>query len=189
LKKMMERIGLRTLSEAEVKQESSEFALDPAKVTIFTNELGMTGYELERVLDRDYGIQIECANYDNIIIIIKCGTTERHLVTFARALKEISDQQRKKKIKINFEFGIFNNEQVIEPSEAFFRRAKWVDFDQAKNEICAETISVYPPGIPALIPGERIAADVFDYLSVIKQKGASISSLDQQLKRIRVVDI
>ena len=35
---------------------------------------------------------------------------------------------------------------------------------EAVGRVAAEQITPYPPGIPAILPGERITADVLDYL-------------------------
>jgi arginine/lysine/ornithine decarboxylase len=33
----------------------------------------------------------------------------------------------------------------------------------------------YPPGIPILAPGERITADIIDYIKYAKEKGSSLT--------------
>jgi arginine decarboxylase len=49
-------------------------------------------------------------------------------------------------------------------------------------------ISPYPPGVPVIAPGERISADVVDYLTSGPPAGMLISdAADPQLKTVRVV--
>lgn len=190
IKQKLTKIGISTLLDTHVQNGSGEFTLDPAKVTIFTNEIGITGYELEKILDEEYGIQVECSNYDNIIIILKYGNLKFDVKQLIKALTGIINNKKMNKTnKINFEFNLFNNDQVIEPRKAFFSKELWIDLDNSKGKICAETISVYPPGIPILIPGERISKEVIEYLITVKSKGGTISSLDPDLKRIKVVQI
>jgi hypothetical protein len=50
------------------------------------------------------------------------------------------------------------------PRDAFFAAKENVDAGQAVGRICAEQITPYPPGIPVIIPGERITAELLDYL-------------------------
>ena len=40
--------------------------------------------------------------------------------------------------------------------------------------ISAESIAGYPPGIPALLPGERITAEVVAYLRSLRDAGARL---------------
>jgi arginine/lysine/ornithine decarboxylase len=53
--------------------------------------------------------------------------------------------------------------------------------------VSAEQITPYPPGIPAIIPGERITAEVIDYLRTGLQAGMVLPDpADPTLKTIRV---
>ena len=42
------------------------------------------------------------------------------------------------------------------------------------GRISGESIAGYPPGIPALLPGERITAEVVDYLRELVAAGARL---------------
>jgi lysine decarboxylase len=50
------------------------------------------------------------------------------------------------------------------PRDAFFGRAESVPADQVVGRIAAEQITPYPPGIPVVVPGQRINQAVVDYL-------------------------
>jgi lysine decarboxylase len=45
---------------------------------------------------------------------------------------------------------------------------------EAIGRISCEAIAGYPPGIPALLPGDRIAADVVAYLRELVDVGARL---------------
>jgi arginine/lysine/ornithine decarboxylase len=46
--------------------------------------------------------------------------------------------------------------------------------EQAVGRISCESIASYPPGVPALLPGERITAEVVDYLRALAASGARL---------------
>jgi arginine decarboxylase len=46
--------------------------------------------------------------------------------------------------------------------------------DEAVGRVSAESIAGYPPGIPALLPGERITAEVVEYLRALAGAGARL---------------
>ena len=48
------------------------------------------------------------------------------------------------------------HETAIPPREAFLGEGEPVPVDQAVGRISSESIAGYPPGSPALLPGERI---------------------------------
>jgi len=59
---------------------------------------------------------------------------------------------------------------------------------EAAGRICAEQIIPYPPDIPVLIPGERITADLLDYLHSGLAAGMQLPDpADPSLGTIRVV--
>ena len=55
-------------------------------------------------------------------------------------------------------------ESVARPRDAFFGPAEAVPVQDAIGRTAAEQITPYPPGIPAIVPGERINREVIDYL-------------------------
>ena len=58
----------------------------------------------------------------------------------------------------------------MSPREAFFSDHERVPAAQAIGRISAETVAPYPPGVPALAPGERIHAEV---LRALQQEAVS----------------
>jgi arginine decarboxylase len=63
---------------------------------------------------------------------------------------------------------------VVPPREAFLGPAEPVPADAAVGRVSAETIAGYPPGIPALLPGERITDEVVAYLRELVLVGARL---------------
>ena len=67
-------------------------------------------------------------------------------------------------------------------------RTERVRFRSAVSRICAEPVIPYPPGIPALLPGEVIEPDMAAYLQELLADGARITGPeDATLTHIRVV--
>jgi lysine decarboxylase len=74
------------------------------------------------------------------------------------------------------------------PREAFLGDIGRVPIAEAEGRICAETIAGYPPGIPALLPGERITREAIDYLRELVAAGARLhGASDPELESIFVV--
>ena len=80
--------------------------------------------------------------------------------------------------------------QVMTPTKAFFSPTKKVSLKEAEGQIIAEMVSPYPPGIPRLLPGERITAPIIEYLEKGRDGGMlALDPSDQKLKTLRVVDV
>ncbi len=63
-----------------------------------------------------------------------------------------------------------------------------VPVEEAAGRTAAEQITPYPPGVPAILPGERINAAVLEYLVSGKEAGMVLPDpADSSFKTIRVV--
>ncbi len=79
-------------------------------------------------------------------------------------------------------------ETVMLPRDAFFGATEMVPSEKAVGRIAAEQITPYPPGIPAVIPGERLTSPVIDYLRSGADAGMTLPDpVDQTMKEFRVV--
>ena len=84
--------------------------------------------------------------------------------------------------------GALENEVVVPPREAFLGDADVVAVDEAIGRVSAESIAGYPPGIPALLPGERITTELVAYLRELKASGARLhGASDPQFRTIFVL--
>ena len=60
--------------------------------------------------------------------------------------------------------------------------------DRAVGRIAAEIVTPYPPGVPVIVPGDRITAEAVDYLRSGVAAGMQLPDpTDPQLEKIKVV--
>jgi arginine decarboxylase len=79
-------------------------------------------------------------------------------------------------------------DQAMTPRDAFFSRTELVRARDAIGRVSAELVTPYPPGIPAVAPGEVYSEAIVDYLEEIVANGAFVEgAADQALDKLRVV--
>jgi len=167
------------------------YFFDTSKITVLTNCLGYTGFAVQKTLKK-FGIGIDCANPLGIIAPLGFGNTKEDIKAFVKAIKSL---QPRKPIKFNnFYFPATPMEIVLSPREVFTKyKKKKVPIDESVGYICAETIAPYPPGIPVLLPGERITEEVVRYLKFIDNSKWKVFKYGKiqtnKLEFIRVIDI
>ncbi len=77
---------------------------------------------------------------------------------------------------------------AILPRDAFFGNTEMVPVAEAAGRVAAEQLTPYPPGIPVVVPGERLDQGVLDYLRTGHEIGLNIpDATDPEMKMIRVV--
>ena len=77
---------------------------------------------------------------------------------------------------------------ALSPREAFLGEAEQVAVEAAPGRISCESIASYPPGVPALLPGERISAETIAYLRELADSGARLhGASDPDFQTINVL--
>ena len=73
------------------------------------------------------------------------------------------------------------------PREAFLGRQEVVPVADAVGRVAAESLAAYPPGIPNVLPGERLTAATLDYIQQAIDHGGSLrGASDRALRTLRV---
>lgn len=182
--------GIYSFGEDIVGREGI-FAFDPTKLTISAKEMGITGFELEDILIDDYNIQMELADFYNTLGLITIGDTKESIDKLIDALKDISlrfyDTKEVKEMKILRIPAI--PEQDLIPREAFYSENNRILFSESEGKICAEMIMAYPPGIPIIVPGERISKEIIEYVDRLKETKTQLQGMeDSTLEYIKVIE-
>ena len=78
-------------------------------------------------------------------------------------------------------------ELVMTPREAFLGPQEVVPAREAVGRVAAESLAAYPPGIPNVLPGERLTAETLDYIEPTLELGGSLrGASDRALRTLRV---
>jgi arginine/lysine/ornithine decarboxylase len=81
-----------------------------------------------------------------------------------------------------------SQQMSVSPREAFLGASEVLPVDEAVGRISCESIAGYPPGIPALLPGERITEAVVAYLRELVDTGARLhGASDPAFRRVHVL--
>ena len=77
---------------------------------------------------------------------------------------------------------------VASPQQAFYADKISLPLRETEGRVCSEFVMCYPPGIPILAPGERITAEILDYIEYAKAKGCSMTGPeDPDILRLNVL--
>lgn len=192
--KIREIPGLSVLELPKIRQPGF-FDLDKTRLTVNVKELGITGFTTENFLI-EMGIVPEVSSFENVTFIISLGNNESDINALVKVFKKINDIPRSRKYemitsniisKIIFNYQP-DNRLVISPREAFFATSEILPLEKTVDRICAENICPYPPGIPILMPGERITKSALDYLQQVQDLGGVITGcLDASCHTLKVV--
>lgn len=167
------------------------YDLDLTKVTINVSRVGIEGYAISEILAKKYNIQFDCADFFNLIAILGVGTNRKDMDSLLYALEDIEKNSSGKLDNNCFNLPSLSTEMVLSPREIFLSSSQdieYISIDDAPGYISAQTLVPYPPGIPILIPGERITRDICDYLKGLDFNSIRVVGQEKdKLKYIKVV--
>ncbi|OQA92300.1 MAG: Arginine decarboxylase [Elusimicrobia bacterium ADurb.Bin231] len=165
------------------------YDLDVTKLTINVTKTGLSGLEIENILSNEYNVQVDCADIFNLIAIMGVGSTRGDIDRLVKALEAIDVKYHGTAAYWDLHLPSLTTEMVMNPRDIFFSKSyKRVSLKKAAGQISAQTLTPYPPGIPILIPGERISQEVCDYLLELSHKDIRVSGQETDtLKTVKVV--
>ncbi|MEU6429804.1 aminotransferase class I/II-fold pyridoxal phosphate-dependent enzyme [Microbispora sp. NPDC046973] len=178
--------GLWVLS----KENTRAFDMDPLKIVVDVSGLGVDGYHAADWLRERCHVNLSLSDHRRVSAEITVADSEETvgvLLDALRALSSARDLPPAAAIDVP-EPGELELDVAMLPRDAFFGRVEIVPTGQAVGRIVAEMVTPYPPGAPALCPGERITQPVLSYLTSGLEGGMDIPDVsDPSLKTLRVV--
>jgi arginine decarboxylase len=149
---------------------------DPLRIVVDIRGTGCTGYEVAAALRASYDIYVELATHATIVLVLGLGQPveplERVAHDFGATVKRIARSGPAAPIvrpPVALDY-----ETVVPPREAFLGARDEVPVADAVGRISCESIAGYPPGVPSLLPGERVTAEVVTYLRELTAAGARL---------------
>jgi arginine decarboxylase len=163
---------------------------DPLRIVVDVRGTGCTGYEIAAALRGSYDTYTELATHATLVFVLGLGQAveplERLTHDFAETIRRI--RRRGVVTTIPRAPAALEYSSALSPRDAFLGHGEAVPVDEAIGRISCEAIAGYPPGVPALLPGERVTADVVVYLRELTAAGARLhGAADPSFATVRVL--
>lgn len=184
--------GLTVLSRDDIAGAGTGFhQLDETKLLIGTSELAADARDVVARLNHVHGVQPELSGPGHVLCISTIGNSEgdmdRLVEGFAEVAAYAGTRTRGNDDALIADALALRPEPVLTPREAFFATEETLPVPQATGRVAAEAITPYPPGIPLVMPGERLTRQVVDVLTALRAAGNPISASDPALDVVKVV--
>lgn len=139
-----------------------------------------TGKMLYERLLLEYHLQMEMAAGSYVIAMTSIGDTKEGMDRLLSALFEI-DEELEKKSEEEKRYYLPRQEQVLTSFEVEGMRrmenVKSLSWKESAGFISMEYAYLYPPGIPLIVPGERITKETAAMLVDYQNKGFSVEGI------------
>ncbi len=181
--------GLDVLDEG-IAEHPSVHAWDPLRLTVDVRGTGATGHAIAEVLQGEHNVWPEL--YAENVVVAVFGIGEAVGESGARLLDALRDAAERVRRDDALREKPFAppppwGPPEMTPRQAFLGPQDVVGFDQAEGRIASESLAAYPPGVPNVLPGERLTRATLDYIADSLAHGGQVrGASDRSLKTIRV---
>ncbi|HLM86168.1 MAG TPA: DegT/DnrJ/EryC1/StrS family aminotransferase [Solirubrobacteraceae bacterium] len=167
------------------------FAYDPLRLAVDVRGVAASGYELAPLLREIDDINLEL--YGQNVLVAVFGMGERGVPEAARLVAALRTAVQRVGTDPGGERASFAapppwGELAMTPREAYLGAQEVIPAARAPGRIAAESLATYPPGIPNVLPGERLTAQTLSYVQRTLELGGSVrGASDRLLRTVRVV--
>lgn len=177
----------KVLTSQYVKDQFNQ-TFDWTKLVVRVNGIGLTGFEVYSLLKKHYGIQMELAEGYVVMAVITSSDSRESIQRLVDALKDIEKTYGKQATMISMHVtNEHTNRLCMMPREAFYSEHESVKLTEAVGRISADTLMIYPPGIPLVIPGEVISENVVRQYQYYQQSFGKVLTDAKVANHITVV--
>lgn len=150
-----------------IHQLKSDFGYKTDVTKIFIKADGLSGKRLESILEIDFGIEVESASDEGILILSNIGNKRSDFEYLADCLHKIDQHNYKDIYYLENKRHMPMLVPIIKKSlrDAYFSEKEIIPKEQAIGRLSGEVVAECPPGISILLPGELITQEHLPYLT------------------------
>jgi arginine decarboxylase len=181
--------GLDVLDERMVGR-AGVAGWDPLRLSIDVRGTGSTGYRLAAAAREIDDVNFELfAEHVAVAVFGMAAPATGQGERLAAALRRVVDRVGGDPPSERPEFAPPPpwGDLVMTPRDAFLGPQEVVPFADAEGRVAAESLASYPPGIPNVLPGERLTAETLAYITASVDHGGYVrGATDRELRTLRV---
>lgn len=164
--------------------------MDESKILISVIDTKVSGHELDRILREEFHIELEMACSSYVCAITTVGDTKETLERLEKALQKIDEELQERDADICLQKGgsriavtasggdgVIRTESVCTIQEAEEAEKEECLLENACGRISSDFVTLYPPGIPILAPGEKISAEIVERLKRYTKEGFEVHGI------------
>ena len=161
---------------------------DIGKLVISVKGTSLTGKQLYDLLLKKYHLQVEMAADSYVLAMFTLGDSPEGYARLEAALLEIDGEMAA-------DPSVIPEKKEIEPAntsvsgkeipvaclrlaQAWDREKEVLALEDSPGRLAGEFVNLYPPGIPLLVPGERITRELCSNLICLLQQGLPVQGIE-----------
>lgn len=159
------------------------FLIEPGKILIETSKTGLTGRQFYAILLEQYHLQMEMAAGNYVTAIMTCCDDTEGWQRLYCALAEIDREYAAAfghcPAENSGQLPYPSLEQGVSLAKALDMPKRRVPLGSAQGELSGVFVNLYPPGIPIVVPGERLSAEAIELILRYRQQNLPLVGVEE----------
>ena len=174
----------------ELSGKFGVYDVDLSKLVLSVKGTNIDGERLSELLRNRYHLEMEMSNTDYVLAMTSAFDREEGFERLFKALKEIDKEiSPEKKAFLEMEKGFpWPEKAYMKIHQAWNNQTDKIPIEDAEGRISGEFVYIYPPGIPVIVPGERLDRKIIEFIQNYKAKNLPVQGLkDREAEYIETV--
>ena len=175
------------LAGEEIRGQKNIFDYDDSKIIISTVGAGLTGPMFHQLLRERYHLEMEMEAEHYVLALTSVMDTREGFQRLVQAVRELDEElavkmgQKAASARCHFtDTCILRKvDQALPIWKAMEGKRRFISFAESEGKISTEYAYLYPPGIPFLLPGERISQEILEQMKSWQEQGLEISGIQR----------
>lgn len=183
-----------SMAEKQDGQENRVFLTngvqEPGRLLISVRGTELNGQQFYDILREKYHLQMEMCASDYVIAILSMMDRREGFERLSKALAEIDKtlgrscggiltEPAERNRKISLAYQQYRPKAELNISEAFTAEYDYIRMEEAGGRIAADFVNLYPPGIPILVPGEKMDDKVLQMTAAYLKDGYIVQGIEK----------
>jgi len=166
--------------------DPSVVAVDPLRIVVDTSAAGISGHEARQMLFDESGVHAEMST-DSVVVLVVGAGTELDVNRLAAAFASLPSHDAVATTALPALPP--PGRRALGLREAALSDTVVMSAHDAIGRVSADSLAAYPPGVPNLLPGEVVTADVVEFLqaAAAAPHGYVRGAVDPRVSSLRVV--
>ena len=182
--------GLDVLDE-RLAGRRSVHGWDPLRLAVDVRATGVSGRRIASLMLASHDVNLELVSENVLVAVFGLGedvakSSDVLVAALAEAVSALGEEEHE--AVPPFAPPPPWGPLALAPRDAFLGPQEAVDLAAAEGRVAAESLAAYPPGVPNVLPGERLTAETLAYIREVLDTGGQVrGAVDRSLRTIRVV--
>lgn len=184
LRERLSKLRYIDLVDDDLSGHAAVWDLDRSKLILDTRKSPMSGPQLYRWLWEEAGLQMEMEAETYVLGMTSIADTDEGYDRLSQALEDLEGMweregriPQKRSALFRSDLALASGEKILPIGRAVEQPCETIPLSQSEGRIAGGSLYLYPPGIPLVVPGEKVTAGLIGMIMRSRAAGLAVQGL------------